>query len=608
MQVRAGERPPLCFTARTHLAERVIEVDQHDHAGLGSDAGERNEADRNGDRHVEAEPPEQPDAADQREWQREHDDERLGQPAEIQVEQQEDDRERHRHDQLEACLGPFEIFELTAPGDAEARGQLDALRDRVLGVANVAAEVAPDRIDEDVDRELAILGPDRGGATLALDACDLAERQAGAGRRRDLDLARDRLRIGAQVARIADRHPVALAPFDRRRHGLAAHRHHDRILDVANGKPVAAECDPVRHDVEKIAADDALGIGTARARDGLQHRLDLARDRLHLGEIGAEHLDPDRRADAGREHVDARADGLRPGVGDAGELERLVHLRLEAVERDAFAPFRLRFQVDDGLEHLGRGRIGRGLGAAGLAVDRGDLREGADDLVLRLEQLGRLGDGDARQGRGHVHQRALVQRRHELRAELSRRPDADAQQRERQQDGQHPGPEHAPDQRPVEPDQNPVDRVLVLRDDPAPDEDHHRRRHQSHRQEGGRRHREGLGVGERPEQATLLPLQREDRQEGDGDHEQAEEQRRPDLACRLDDDLDARLARGAAFEMLVRVLDHDDGGVDHGADRDGDAAQAHDVGAQPQRLHRRERDQDADGQHDDRDQGAAQMQ
>ena len=31
------------------------------------------------------------------------------------------------------------------------------------------------------------------------------------------------------------------------------------------------------------------------------------------------------------------------------------------------------------------------------------------------------------------------------------------------------------------------------------------------------------------------------------------------------------------FEVLVRILDHHDGRIDHRADRDGDAAEAHDV-------------------------------
>ena len=63
-----------------------------------------------------------------------------------------------------------------------------------------------------------------------------------------------------------------------------------------------------------------------------------------------------------------------------------------------------------------------------------------------------------------------------------------------------------------------------------------------------------------------------------------------------------------ALEMLVRVLDHDDGRIDHGADGDGDAAEAHDVGAEAQQLHGGEGDQDADRQHEDRHQRAAHMQ
>ena len=60
--------------------------------------------------------------------------------------------------------------------------------------------------------------------------------------------------------------------------------------------------------------------------------------------------------------------------------------------------------------------------------------------------------------------------------------------------------------------------------------------------------------------------------------------------------------------MLMRVLDHDDCAVDHGADGDRDAAEAHDIGAKAEPAHRRERHQDADGQHEDRDKRAADVQ
>ncbi|CAM5201330.1 hypothetical protein BTHI11S_04872 [Bosea thiooxidans] len=225
-----------------------------------------------------------------------------------------------------------------------------------------------------------------------------------------------------------------------------------------------------------------------------------------------------------------------------------------------------------------------------------------------LEQLGRLGHRNPWQGRRHVHQRALVEGRHELRAELPRRPEAEPEDGHRSQDRQGLGAENAADHRTVERDQAPIDRVAALRNDPSLDEDDHQGWDERHRQERRGCHGEGLGEGERPEQATLLRFQGEDRQERDGDDEQAEEQRRADLASRLDQDLDAWLVRLSPFQVLVGVLDHDDGGVDHRADGDGDAAEAHDVGAKPQRLHRREGHQDADRQHDDRHQGAAQMQ
>ena len=102
--------------------------------------------------------------------------------------------------------------------------------------------------------------------------------------------------------------------------------------------------------------------------------------------------------------------------------------------RHAGPPVLFRLEVDDGLEHLGRRRIGRRRGAARLAVDRGDFRKRADDPVLRLHQFAGLGDGNAGQRRRHVEQRALVQVRHELGAELARGPDADREHGEREQD------------------------------------------------------------------------------------------------------------------------------------------------------------------------------
>ena len=59
--------------------------------------------------------------------------------------------------------------------------------------------------------------------------------------------------------------------------------------------------------------------------------------------------------------------------------------------------------------------------------------------------------------------------------------------------------------------------------------------------------------------------------------------------------------------MFVGVFDHDDRGVDHGPDGDRDPAQAHDVGADVHVAHGDERQQDREGQGQDRDQGAAKV-
>src|SRR5262245_28736144 len=119
----------------------MVEVDQHDDAGFGCDPCESNEPNCNGDRHVEAEPPQQPKAADQCERQGQHDNEGLSEPPEVEIEQQEDDHQGQRYYHLQASLGALEIFELTAPDQVAAGRQLDLLGNRPLRIGDIAAEI-----------------------------------------------------------------------------------------------------------------------------------------------------------------------------------------------------------------------------------------------------------------------------------------------------------------------------------------------------------------------------------------------------------------------------------------------------------------------------------
>ena len=134
-----------------------------------------------------------------------------------------------------------------------------------------------------------------------LDPRDFAQRNGPAARQRDEHFFRDRLRIGAEIARIADVDAIALAPFDRRRDRLAAERGGDHLLDIADHQTVARERRAVGDDIEIIAANDALGIGARRAGNALQNGSRPALRRAPISrEIAAEDLHADRRANARR--------------------------------------------------------------------------------------------------------------------------------------------------------------------------------------------------------------------------------------------------------------------------------------------------------------------
>ena len=60
--------------------------------------------------------------------------------------------------------------------------------------------------------------------------------------------------------------------------------------------------------------------------------------------------------------------------------------------------------------------------------------------------------------------------------------------------------------------------------------------------------------------------------------------------------------------MLVRVLDHDDGCIDHGTDGDSDTAEAHDVRRDAERPHADVGNEYAERQRDDSDERAARVQ
>ncbi len=170
--------------------------------------------------------------------------------------------------------------------------------------------------------------------------------------------------------------------------------------------------------------------------------------------------------------------------------------------------------------------------------------------------------------------------------------------------------EHPVEHGPVECGQNAVDRVGGFGGDTTADQIPHQHRHQRDRQDRGRRHRISLGECKRRKQSALLALQRKHGHERQRDDHEAQEQRRPDFGGGVPDHRPARrtlwlltgMIMRPAFEMFVRILDHNDRGVDHRANRNRDAAQRHDIGVDPLRPHHDERGKNTERKRDDRNQ------
>jgi hypothetical protein len=131
-------------------------------------------------------------------------------------------------------------------------------------------------------------------------------------------------------------------------------------------------------------------------------------------------------------------------------------------------------------------------------------------------------------------------------------------------------------------------------------------------EEDGAADREGFGEGERGEEAAGLVLEGEDREEADDGGGGGGEERAGDFLGGGDDGLrdlgiPGRGGHGAALaaafllqidEMLRDVFRHDDAEIDHHADGDGDAGEAHDVGADAGETHDEKGEEHAERQAD----------
>src|SRR5262249_22772590 len=137
--------------------------------------------------------------------------------------------------------------------------------------------------------------------------------------------ALERLQATAVVTEVADVHRIALTSLNRGCNVHPPHRGEDLLFDILNREAVAGDLIASEREVEVIAARHTLRVDVAGPWHVLQHLFEVLADLLDGFKFGSFDLDADRRANAGGEHVSPRLDGHGPGVGNPGDLERLVH-------------------------------------------------------------------------------------------------------------------------------------------------------------------------------------------------------------------------------------------------------------------------------------------
>jgi len=113
-----------------------------------------------------------------------------------------------------------------------------------------------------------------------------------------------------------------------------------------------------------------------------------------------------------------------------------------------------------------------------------------------------------------------------------------------------------------------------------------------------------VGEGQRKKHLSFDPLQGDDRDEGQGDDEFAEDGGLADLQDPLQDRFQLMLRPGLR-KAALDVLDLDDRRVDDHADGDGQSAERHEIGRKPGDTHHDEGEEDRKGQGQQDDEGAA---
>ena len=204
-----------------------------------------------------------------------------------------------------------------------AGGDANLFRHDLLRVRNVAPDVASRDIDVDISTEPAIFIADHAGAGLERDVRNLPQWDLGPGRRVDQH-SLQRVDVAAEVTQVADIDRVPFAALDRSGYRLTANRRHQNVIGIIYGQSIPCQLIAFEVEVQKISACRPLSKHAGCTGDVFQRHLDLSTDFLNFAQVGAEHLDAERRAHTCGQHVDTRLDRHGPGIRDPRHGQRIV--------------------------------------------------------------------------------------------------------------------------------------------------------------------------------------------------------------------------------------------------------------------------------------------
>ncbi len=273
------------------------------------------------------------------------------------VEQEEDDQDRDRHDDLQPLSRALLALVPPAPPDEVAGRQRDTGGDGRLGFFDEPAEIPVLHVEQHRGQQEPVLGVDHRGAARLFDVDHLRERQLLAGRRGNQHVA-ECVRVVTELGRVTHPHRKSTTTLEGEREAPLADGGADHVLYCGDAEPVPGRAGAIDAHVQVLRAGQRLRIDVAGAANGAQHRGHAPGRLVQHFQITAIDLHAHFGSDAGRQHVDSVDDRHRPDVRDAGELRRTSQLAAQPLQRHPAPPLLARLEVHDRLGHVERRRIG----------------------------------------------------------------------------------------------------------------------------------------------------------------------------------------------------------------------------------------------------------